>query len=197
MKRVDAFEKERETQEFEEFKRLRQEFLAWKRRQLSLPEGEEISDERAAKLAESQKQSPDVKYQMRLRSVRTSSQDLRETDRRYLMEYCENADGQMFCQICCDEMPFKIRGEYYFEATRFLKVNVQDIIRNKIALCPICAAKWLYANPHTPDEIFQKLMLCSNGTIDVTLAGKAETVRFFGKQLGDLRAALRGLPSEE
>ena len=103
----------------------------------------------------------------------------------------------MVCQICCEEMPFKIDGEYYFEATRFLKVKVQEVIRNKIALCPVCAAKWQHANPHTPAEIQQKLMLCSGNEIHVTLAGQSETVRFFKTQLGDLKAVLRNVTSED
>lgn len=197
MKRVDALEKERESREFQEFKQLRAEFLAWKRRRPLLPESEVTSQERAEKLADRQQESPDVKYQKRLRSVRTSSRDLREADRRYLMEYCENPDGKMICQICCKEMPFKVNDEYYFEATHVLKKTLKEVIRNKIALCPVCAAKWQYANAHTSDEILQKLTDCSGTTIDVTLAGQAETVHFFKTHLGDLKAVLRSITDEK
>lgn len=43
-----------------------------------------------------------------------------------------NAAGQMICQICKDEMPFKKRnGEYYFEAVEIfndISKNMQSCI---------------------------------------------------------------------
>lgn len=88
-------------------------------------------------------------------------------------------------------MPFKINGAYYFEAPRFWKGKDKEMIYNKLALCPICAAKWQHAKQDTPEELRQKLLSSTDRKISVTLAGKTETLYFWGKHFGDLQTLLR------
>ena len=197
MKRIDILDKEREAKEFEEFKKHRGAFLEWQReqKQVTLPEtNEDYSPERGKKLLERQQDSPDVTYASRMRSTRISSTKMRDGDRAFLIQCCTTDDDEMICQICCEEMPFKVGDDYYFEAVRFCKVSVKEIIRNKIALCPVCAAKWLYANKHEAEELRQKILSCKpQDDLPVTLAGKPEIVHFWGDHLGDLQALLRGV----
>jgi len=61
-----------------------------------------------------------------------------------------------------------------------------------MALCPVCAAKWLYANNHTPEELRAKLLACQPGEkLPITLAGEPATLTFFSNHLGDLKALLQ------
>ena len=195
MKRTDILDKEREAKEFEEFKKHRIAFIEWQRaqEQAALPEKNgDHSPERARKLLERQQESPDVKYEMRLRSVRVSSAQMRPQDRMFLVDYCTTADGEMICQICCEVMPFKIGNDYYFEAVRFCKATGKEVIQNKLALCPVCAAKWLHTDKPEPEELRQKLLNCKpQDDLAVTLNGEPATVYFWGNHLVDLQNLLR------
>ncbi len=56
-----------------------------------------------------------------------------------------NDDGQMICQICKREMPFKkLDGEYYFEAVEMFTKDIfpKEHEAQFLALCPLCAAMY-------------------------------------------------------
>ena len=60
-------------------------------------------------------------YETRDRSVRTSDKDVRKLARVHLVDLYTNLDGQMVCQACHQEMPFKLSdGSPYFEAPELL-----------------------------------------------------------------------------
>ncbi len=73
---------------------------------------------------------------------------------RYLRAKYTNADGQLVCQVCLDEMPFKLgSGDYYFEAIQVLKDLGQHFCENRLALCPTCTAKFQFARSSSDDEV--------------------------------------------
>jgi hypothetical protein len=103
-----------------------------------------------------------------------------------------NEDRQMVCQICGDEMPFKLdNGDYYFETVECVKGQSHELPWNYIALCPLCAAKYLYAN-RTPAEKLKQDILKANGCEVPVILAREECRIFFTKvHLLDLQTALR------
>ena len=100
-------------------------------------------DRRQEKVKEQLANASEKEYEERPRSVRTSQGEI---DRKtYLRNQYTNNSGEMVCQICKDEMPFKQRdGEYYFEAVEALSRAYfhQEHAAQYLALCPICTAKY-------------------------------------------------------
>jgi hypothetical protein len=79
-------------------------------------------------------------HSKRPRSVRSDSNVVDQD--RYLYENYTNDHGQLICQMCEEEMPFRKRdGSYYFEARQLLSV-LPELEANYVALCPVCAARF-------------------------------------------------------
>ena len=103
----------------------------------------------------------------------------------------------MVCQICDRELPFKISGQYYFEAVQFVSDAQHDLHENRLALCPVCAAKYRHARSTALEDLRDDLLTQDVGdsgsiSVDVTLAGDARRIRFVGKHAIDLQAAFEG-----
>jgi hypothetical protein len=80
------------------------------------------------------------RYEQRELSTRTSARA--KEQHSYLREHYTNRDGQLICQMCEEEMPFrKNNGKHYFEARQLLTLPVEHEAQY-IALCPVCAAKF-------------------------------------------------------
>ena len=110
----------------------------------------------------------------------------------------------LYCQICRNEMPFKLSdGSYYFEAVSLINDTEKSYRYNFIALCPVVAAKFKFANTsrnnmktlikeiienRTPEEINNN----DNGKnyIELVLADNSEVIEFTPKHLGDIKSTL-------
>lgn len=100
-------------------------------------------DRRKKQLKDQVKDASKKKYVTRARSVRIT--EATEYTRTWLKGNYTNAQAQMICQICKEEMPFKKRdGEYYFEAVEALsgKYFTEEHEAQFLALCPECAARY-------------------------------------------------------
>jgi len=76
-------------------------------------------DRRAKHVRRDAETAPPKEYEQRLRSVRISEPT--QDPKTWLRELYTNPSGQMVCQICEQEMPFKDRhDEYYFETVEAL-----------------------------------------------------------------------------
>lgn len=149
---------------------------------------------RQEKMAQRFEDAPQKSYERRERSVRTSGNSI---DRDiWLRNNYTNDDGQMICQICKKEMPFKKRdGEYYFEAVEIFTDLSIEHAELHLALCPVCAAKYKEFVKHDPDGEMQRvksaIMEENEPEIGVHLAGKNETVRFVETHFEDLKTILQ------
>ena len=100
-------------------------------------------ERRKSKIIEDLQVSPDKQYEPRTRSVRI--REATQYVRTWLQNQYKNENGQMVCQICKEEMPFRKRDdEYYFEA---VELFTKDIFHKEheaqfLALCPLCAAMY-------------------------------------------------------
>ncbi len=121
----------------------------------------------------------------------------REIDRHTdLRELYTNDAGEMTCQICEKEMPFKKRdGEYYFEAVEILTSHYFPIEHETqyLALCPECAARYKYfvkEDITMMEDIKKQLMTLNNPKVFVQLGELEKNIRFVESHLLDLKTVL-------
>jgi len=115
----------------------------------------------------------------------------------YLRDLNKNENGQIVCQICKNEMPFKKRdGEYYFEAVGAFSNTSIEHVAQYLALCPLCAAMYKEFIKKEKDEHAMhefKFKLCESEELDIPISlGKLETtVRFVETHFIDIKQFLR------
>jgi len=99
----------------------------------------------------------------------------------------------VICQICKASSSFKNRqDEYYFEAVEIV-VDEKEYDANALALCPMCAAKYLNGE-RTKDEmikerlreLYLKRKEIQQLTVEIELCGEKKQIQFVGKHLVDL-----------
>ena len=157
--------------------------------QVEFPERETRDpDRRAARLAARAQHAPAKTYEVRERSVRTSNTESRATARSYLEDHYTTPLGDMVCQGCQQKMPFLLPdGSPYFEASDLLNGMTTEHAETHLAMCPVCAAKWRYANPMTDPELRLLIAAATLPEMDVTLAGESVRLRFTQVHLDDIR----------
>ncbi|MCY4552030.1 MAG: hypothetical protein OXC79_00025 [Candidatus Poribacteria bacterium] len=95
------------------------------------------------KIAEQIEEASEKKYEQQKRKIRITRNTVDPST--LLRDWYINDAGEMVCQICKEEMPFKKRdGEYYFEAVEALPKEhfPKELEELFLALCPLCAAKY-------------------------------------------------------
>ncbi|MGB8218728.1 MAG: OST-HTH/LOTUS domain-containing protein [Candidatus Methanoperedens sp.] len=113
----------------------------------------------------------------------------------FLRDYYTNKDGQMICQICEKEMPFKKRdGQYYFEAIGSYdsKFELEELY---LALCPLCAAMFKeFITNGINDEVqkFRSHILESDlEKIPINLDKEGYSIHFKNKHINRLRTIIQ------
>jgi hypothetical protein len=176
--------------EFDEFKKWREEHRQKPKRPAADSRNPAQREERVTE--EAQKAAP-VNRQVRERTIRVNWKT-KEDARATLRELNTNEDGQMVCQICCEEMPFKLDDDaYYFEAVECVKGSKRELLQNNIALCPICAAKYKHANGTDPATLKQLILDANGSEVPVTLAREQSGIIFTKIHLLDIQTALRAI----
>ena len=151
-------------------------------------------ERRQERVMEQLSESPQKEYEERERSVRATRGTIDPSP--WLREQYTNDDGQMVCQICKKEMPFKkLDGEYYFEA---VEAFTKDILPKEheaqfLALCPLCAA--MYKELVKKDEAAMadlRKALLNMDALDAPLRlGELETtIQFVETHLCDVKTIL-------
>ncbi len=125
-----------------------------------------------------------------------------------LQEWYTNESGEMVCQICKEEMPFKkTDGEYYFVAVEALTIEFADdeLPKNHfpkeyeaqyLALCPECAARYDYfartaqGNVELMKKLRNQLMNLDDVEVPVCLGELKTSIRFVETHLHDLKTVL-------
>ena len=132
----------------------------------------------------------------RSRAIDPDFQKVKGDSRQYLRDTYTNDDGQMVCQGCQLEMPFKINGVYHFEAVKIVNLPKDDDA-NYFALCPICAAKYRYGRDESDGEIKQLILNVSpdeaqgSTEIEISMIGHTHRVRFQNVHLSDIKSILQ------
>ena len=141
--------------------------------------------------------APDIEAVRRERSIQANLPGVVAQAKAYLRAKYTNAQGQMVCQACLNEMPFKLRtGEYYFEAVQVLKGLAQHFYENRLALCPTCAAMYQFARSEPDDDVRAAIAAVTDEQVkasvalSLVLAGEQRTVHFVGTHFFDLKVVI-------
>lgn len=130
-------------------------------------------------------------YEDRIRSVRTSANAV-SARKEYLRLIYDNTQGQVICQLCQLPMPFKGLDDLdYFEAVMLFRKPIveKEMVSNYLALCPLCAAKFLYART-TADVDIADAIKCGSASLSVELAGMSMVLRIAPAHLIDITTVL-------
>ena len=142
------------------------------------------------------KDAPDQEYVEKVRSVRATREMI--DPKTWLSIQYRNVDGQVICQICQEEMPFKYSGEnYYFDAVEMLKgYFTKEYEAQFLALCPECSPKYrtfVKQDPEVMDALRKQLMDSGDvGDFEVPLKlGDTDAnLRFVERHWRDIKAIL-------
>lgn len=138
--------------------------------------------------------APDKEYEDRERSVRSSRGAI--IPEIYLREQYTNNSGEMVCQICKGEMPFKKRdGEYYFETVEALSKDyfTKEHEAQFLALCPLCAAmykEFVKRDEDAMKELHRGLKESDDLKVPLNL-GEATSIRFVQTHRQDMKTILQ------
>ncbi len=158
---------------------------------VELPEDESANPERRSmKILSEALNAPDRTTEERVRSVSKYRDEIKKSAIPELKSQYTNPDGIMICQICQEELPFKLKdGSYYFEAVEFLPELKNRHRQNYIALCPLCAAMFKHVND-TKDMIKELFLSLDDKHLEIVLAGKDEKIYFTTKHREDLKKVI-------
>lgn len=147
--------------------------------------------------------APENSAVRRERSIQPNLPSVVAEAKAYLRAKYTNAHGQMVCQACSSEMPFKLRtGEYYFEAVQVVKGLAQHFYENRLALCPNCAAMYQFARSTTDEDVRAAIVAVNSEKVEarvavtVVLAAEQRTVHFVGTHFFDLQVVLSTVEPE-
>ena len=173
-----------------------------KKKGIDFPNQKVVDPERRkSKIIDELQVSPDKQYEPRTRSVRIS--EATQYVRTWLQNQYKNENGQMGCQICKKEMPFKkLDGEYYFEA---VEAFTKDIFPKEheaqfLALCPLCAA--MYKELGKKDEavmadLRKALLNMDSLEAPLRLGDLETTIQFVETHLCDIKTILEEIGRSE
>ncbi|MBM9536678.1 sacsin N-terminal ATP-binding-like domain-containing protein [Desulfobulbus alkaliphilus] len=151
-------------------------------------------ERRQERVREQLADSPEKDYEERERSVRTTRGSVDPSI--WLREQYTNDDGQMVCQICKEEMPFRKRdGQYYFEAVEALSIDYfkREHEAQFLALCPVCAARYkefVKLDKSAMEELNQALRTSDEGEVTLNLGELETSIKFVGSHFIEMKAIL-------
>ncbi|MEN7972685.1 MAG: ATP-binding protein [Verrucomicrobiota bacterium] len=131
---IDGIPKEDLAEFVEGFRRKKQATL--------FPENKPRNPERRSeKTKNNYEEAPEKTSKEKTRTVRISVPSI--DPKPYLRQLYTNDEEQLVCQMCQEEMPFKLRdGNDYFEAVQLFDDADKEMHQTYLALCPECAAKY-------------------------------------------------------
>ena len=154
-------------------------------------------ERRQERLGEQLTEAPDKEYKKRETSVRATKGTIDPIT--WLRNQYTNETGQMVCQICKDEMPFRKRDDtHYFETKEVLseKHLPKENEPQYLALCPICAAKYKEFIKYD-DGVMTKLKhaIVSEKSCEVPIdfGNEKTSIRFVESHLLDLKTIINSL----
>lgn len=151
-------------------------------------------ERRQERLVEQLSDAPDKKYEKRERSVRTTNGTIDPITS--LRNQYTNEAGQMVCQICKEEMPFRKRdGAYYFEKKEVFsrKYLPKENEAQYLALCPVCAAKYeefIKTDDDIMAELKEAIVSSDDCEIPISFGNQKTSIRFVETHYQDIKSIL-------
>lgn len=148
-------------------------------------------DFRAQRMGDDAKNTPKKETAIRERSVPLGAAEAIAEAKAYLQDQYTNTNRQMICQVCKDELPFRLpSGAYYFEAVELVADAKKRHRSTYLSLCPNHAAAYRHANGQR-NSMAELVATASSGEIDVFLGGVETTVYFTQTHLADAKACIQ------
>jgi hypothetical protein len=164
-----------------------------RKQSLDLPEHESKNpSRRVERVAHEAGNAPARMSEQRMRAVSEGREEVKSLAKQYLRQQYTNDSGQMFCQVCQAELPFKRDdGSYYFETVEFLGEDdlSQRHSQNYLALCPNHAAMFQHANG-SRERLCELLNKMESQKLEVILAKRPHEIYFTTTHRDDLCAVL-------
>ena len=134
--------------------------------------------------------APERQTEERTRSVSVGRDAVKQEATQYLSQHYTNVDGDMICQLCKGQLPFKLDdGTDYFETVEFLPELKNRHYQNYLALCPNHSAMFRYTNGSAASLIDMVKVQIGN-EIEVVLAQIPITIYFTKTHLADLKTVI-------
>lgn len=171
---------------------LKRFYAEWEhRKNFQLPENEPKNPERRAlKVSAQAADAPGKVSEYRTRSVSVGIGAVKQEAEQYLRQQYTNPDGEMICQICSEQLPFRLPdGQHYVEKVEFFDDAEKRHFQNYLALCPNHAAMYQYALGSS-DVIREMFLACDDGNLEIILAGNDASIYFTMTHLADLKAIM-------
>lgn len=144
---------------------------------------------RAERISEQANEAPERITEQRTRSVTIGKSAVTKLADEYLRHQYTNPDGAMICQVCQNELPFKLLdGSYYFETVELLPLTNRHL-QNHLALCPNHAAMFKHAN-RSKDTLLPLVKDLDGHDLAIDLADTDERIYFTTTHLVDLKAVI-------
>lgn len=173
--------------------------LVSQRQRASQPEASVPNPERRRKgVLERRDNAPTKESVTRERIIQPGARRETLEAKAYLRAKYRNPEGQLVCQCCHAEMPFRVRDDHYFEAVQCVRDLDHHYFENRLALCPTCAAMYQHARETDDAEIRRSIIehnasdTASSAEITIRLAGRQFQLRFVGTHWFDLKTVLNG-----
>lgn len=152
---------------------------------------------RADRVGEQAKATPEKISVIKPRSVQLGVEAAKAEAKTYLVDQYTNGNGQMICQACKGELPFKLpNGVYYFEAVEIVLGASKRFREGYLALCPNHAAAYLHANAQR-NAMHEVVATATSHEVKLALGGIETTVYFTEMHLADARACLESIDNVE
>lgn len=119
----------------------------------------------------------------------------KKTVKDYLRSLNTNKNNQVVCQMCDENMPFKVHGEDYFEAVEFVDRS-KEHKANYLALCPNCSAEFQHACPTDDASLIEQIIDLDENEKESELlliidSPVHQYIRFTQQHLIDLKAVVQ------
>lgn len=151
---------------------------------------------RVQRVGQDAKNTPRKETAVRERSVSLGAAEATAEAKVYLQDQYTNSNRQMICQVCKDELPFRLpSGSYYFEAVELVADAKKRHRSTYLSLCPNHAAAYRHANGQR-NSMAELVVTASSEEIDVSLGGVETTIYFTQMHLADAKACIEADESD-
>lgn len=152
---------------------------------------------RTERVGEQAKATPEKSTVIKPRSVQLGVDAAKMEAKLYLTDQYTNTNGQMICQACKGELPFRLpNGSYYFEAVEIVLAAPKRFREGYLALCPNHAAAYQHANGQR-NAMHEVVATAAGNEVEIALGG-VETILYFTEMhMADAQACLESIEDDE
>lgn len=155
------------------------------------------ADIRVDRVRDQARATPEKSSVIKHRSVQEDVELAMQEVKVYLRDQYTNKNGQMICQACIEELPFKLpNGSYYFEAVEIIRRAPKRFREGFLALCPNHAAAYRHANAQC-NSMYDVIATATGNEVELALGNIETTVYFTQMHLADAKACFESIKDDE